>query len=241
MACVVYGGSRGIGKAIASAFLQDGYQVAILARNAQRLEDTVQELQEGLPCKDQLKSFPCDITKEQDVQATSDHILQDVGHVSILINAAGITYDKLLLRTHLSSVEDVIETNLIGPMLTCRTYLKGMVQRKEGCIINIGSIVGQRGNIGQTAYSASKAGLVGFTKSLAKEVKGRGIRVNLIAPGFIDTDMTSTLNRSQLEKMIPLGRFGDANEVAKTALFLAKTPYITGQVLNVDGGLNLVM
>ncbi|XP_072016444.1 carbonyl reductase family member 4-like [Amphiura filiformis] len=240
MACVVYGGSRGIGKAIASAFLQDGFRVAIVARNVQHLEDTISELHEFTHTEDQLLRFSCDITKEQDVIKTSEHIHHTVGAVSILVNSAGINQDSLLIKSKSTNIEDLIQTNLVGPMITCRTFLRGMMQRKDGCIINIGSIVGQRGNAGQTAYSASKAGLVGFTKSLAKEVKDRGIRVNLIAPGFIDTDMTKgIIKRQELEKAIPLGRFGMASEVADAALFLAKSCYITGHVLNVDGGLNL--
>uniref|UniRef100_A0A6P8RAV3 3-ketoacyl-[acyl-carrier-protein] reductase beta subunit n=1 Tax=Geotrypetes seraphini TaxID=260995 RepID=A0A6P8RAV3_GEOSA len=183
----------------------------------------------------------CDVAKEQDVQDTFQEIEKNLGHVKYLINAAGINRDALLLRSKTEDMVSQLHTNLLGTMLTCKAGVKSMMQHHGGAIVNIGSIVGQKGNSGQSIYSASKEGLVGFSRSLAKEVGQKKIRINVVAPGFIHTDMTSSLKEDQLNKMIPLGRFGEASEVAQAVLFLLESPYITGHVLVMDGGLQLLI
>ncbi|KAM9386137.1 carbonyl reductase family member 4 isoform 1-T1 [Pholidichthys leucotaenia] len=186
-------------------------------------------------------AFSCDVSKEQDVQKTFETIHRSCGGISYLVNAAAINRDSLLLRTKAEDMVALLHTNLLGSMLTCRAALRSMLHAKEGAIINIGSVVGLKGNSGQCVYSATKAGLEGFTRSLAKEVASRNIRVNLLAPGFIRTDMTAELKEEDRERSIPLRRFGEPEEVAQAALFLLDSPYITGQVLVVDGGLHLAM
>ncbi|KAG9479940.1 hypothetical protein GDO78_011784 [Eleutherodactylus coqui] len=186
-------------------------------------------------------ALSCDIASEQDVQRTFQEIVKNVGNVNYLVNAAGINRDALLLRTKTEDILSQLSINLIGPMYTCKAALRGMIQQQDGAIVNIGSIVGHKGNAGQSVYSASKEGLVGFSKSLAKEVARKNVRVNVVAPGFIHTDMTSDLEETHVNRNIPLGRFGEVDDVAQAVAFLLRSPYITGQVLVVDGGLQLQM
>ncbi|XP_018415549.1 PREDICTED: carbonyl reductase family member 4 [Nanorana parkeri] len=230
--CAVFGGSRGIGKAVAKVLLQRDYKVAIISRNLEASKAAAGELQAHL-------ALSCDITNEQEVQHTFQEVVKSVGHVNYLVNAAGINRDGLLMRTKSEDILSQLSVNLIGPMHTCKAALRSMVQQQGGAIVNIGSVVGHKGNAGQSVYSASKEGLVGFSKSLAKEVARKNIRVNVVAPGFILTDMTSSLDMDSLSRNIPLNRFGEADEVAHAVAFLLDSPYVTGHVLVVDGGLQL--
>ncbi|XP_062858135.1 carbonyl reductase family member 4 [Trichomycterus rosablanca] len=228
---VVVGGSRGIGRAVAQLLAQRGNRVVVISRNQETAQATADTLSGG-----EHVGLGCDVSKEQEVQRAFDIIAKTCGPVGYLVNAAGINRDALLLRSKAEDMVSVLQTNLLGSMLTCRAALRSMLS-KGGAIVNIGSVVGVKGNAGQCVYSASKAGLEGFTRSLAKEVASRNIRVNLVAPGLIRTDMTAGLNEDEEVKRIPLGRFGEPEEVAHSVLFLLEAPYITGQVLLVDGGL----
>ncbi|XP_056416992.1 3-oxoacyl-[acyl-carrier-protein] reductase isoform X1 [Hyla sarda] len=232
--CAVFGGSRGIGKAVAKLLVQRNYKVAVISRNLDAAKATTEELGGHL-------ALSCDVAQEQAVQRTFEEIVKKIGNVNCLVNAAGINRDALLLRTKTEDILSQLSVNLIGSMYTCKVALRGMVQQQDGAIVNIGSIVGHKGNAGQSVYSASKEGLVGFSKSLAKEVAKKNVRVNVVAPGFIHTDMTSSLEESTLNQNIPLGRFGEADDVAQAVTFLLSSPYITGHVLVVDGGLQLQM
>ncbi|XP_044536134.1 3-oxoacyl-[acyl-carrier-protein] reductase isoform X2 [Gracilinanus agilis] len=191
-------------------------------------------------CENHL-ALQCDVAKEEDVQKAFEEMETNLGPVNFLVNAAGINRDGLLLRTKTEDMVSQLHTNLLGSMLTCKAALRNMIQQQGGSIVNIGSVVGLKGNSGQCVYSASKGGLVGFSRSLAKEVARKKIRVNVIAPGFIHTDMTKGMKEEQLMKNIPLGRFGEPSDVAHAVIFLLETPYVTGHVLIVDGGLQLVM
>ncbi|XP_012677129.2 LOW QUALITY PROTEIN: carbonyl reductase family member 4 [Clupea harengus] len=235
---VVFGGSRGIGRAVAMLLAQRGHRVVVISRN----QEAAQATAAALPGADH-KALSCDVSKEQEVQKTFEDIQKTCGNVGYLVNAAGINRDGLLLRTRPDDMVSLLHTNLLGPMLTCRAALRSMLGQ-GGAVVNISSVVGLKGNAGQCAYSASKAGLEGFTRSLAKEVASRNVRVNVVAPGFIRTDMTAGLQedrRRGAQRRIPLGRFGEPEEVAQAVLFLLESPYITGQVLVVDGGLQLAM
>uniref|UniRef100_A0A8D0LD62 3-ketoacyl-[acyl-carrier-protein] reductase beta subunit n=1 Tax=Sphenodon punctatus TaxID=8508 RepID=A0A8D0LD62_SPHPU len=231
--CAIFGGSRGIGKAVAQLLAKKGYRLAVIARSLDVAQTTVNQLGAGH------LAFSCDVAKEQDVQNAFEEVEKNLGHIHYLVNAAGVNRDNLLLRTKTEDMVSQLHTNLLGTMLTCKFAVKSMIQLQGGAIVNIGSIVGLKGNSGQSAYSASKAGLVGFSRSLAKEVARKKIRVNMVAPGFIQTEMTAYLKEDQLKKTIPLGRFGDPQEVAQAVVFLLETPYVTGHVLVVDGGLQL--
>lgn len=182
------------------------------------------------------------ISKEEDVLNMAKDIDAEMGPIDILVNNAGITKDNLIIRMKTKEWDDVIETNLKGTYLCTKSFVKGMMKKRYGKIINIASIVGITGNFGQGNYSASKAGVIGFTKSMAKELASRGINVNAVAPGFIRTDMTEILKddiRDSLVKSIPMGRIGKPEDIANIVVFLAseKSDYITGQVINVDGGM----
>ncbi|XP_073500237.1 3-oxoacyl-[acyl-carrier-protein] reductase isoform X1 [Phyllobates terribilis] len=244
--CAVFGGSRGIGKAVAKLLVQRDYRVVVISRNLDVAKATTEEIG-VIWCVEQACTFchtghlalGCDVAKEQDVQRTFQEIVKNVGNVNYLVNAAGINRDALLLRTKTEDILSQISINLIGSMYTCKAALRGMVQQHGGAIVNIGSIVGHKGNAGQSVYSASKEGLVGFSKSLAKEVGRKNVCVNMVAPGFIHTDMTSGVEETSVDQNIPLGRFGEAEDVAQAVTFLLRSPYITGHVLVVDGGLQL--
>jgi 3-oxoacyl-[acyl-carrier protein] reductase len=234
---LVTGGSRGIGLAISRALAEGGARVAVVARNA---EGAVQAAA-GLPGEGH-RGYGCDVADPAQAHATVTQAEADVGPIGILVNNAGITRDNILVRMKDEEFDEVIATNLKGAFNLTRAVSRGMMKRREGVILNISSVVGLMGNAGQANYAASKAGLLGLTKSVAKELASRGIRCNAIAPGFIRTDMTGTLSDAQvgaLKQIIPLGALGEADDVAEVARFLVgpAARYITGQVLAVDGGM----
>ncbi|XP_037686906.1 carbonyl reductase family member 4 isoform X1 [Choloepus didactylus] len=233
--CAIFGGSRGIGRAVAQVMSQKGYRLAIVARNLEGAKAAARDLG-----GDHL-AFSCDVAKEHDVQNTFEEMEKNLGRVNFLVNAAGINRDNLLVRAKTEDMISQLHTNLLGSMLTCKAAVRTMIQQQGGSIVNVGSIIGLKGNSGQTVYSASKGGLVGFSRALAKEVGRKKIRVNVVAPGFIHTDMTKNLKEEHLKKSIPLGRFGEPMEVAHAVVFLLESPYVTGHVLVVDGGLQLIV
>lgn len=233
--CAIFGGSRGIGRAVAQLMAPKGYRLALIARNLEAAKAAAAELG-----GDHL-ALSCDVAKEHDVQHTFEEMEKHLGQVNFLVNAAGINRDGLLVRTKTEDLVSQLHTNLLGSMLTCRAAMRTMIQQQGGSIVNVGSIIGLKGNSGQSVYSASKGGLVGFSRALAKEVARKKIRVNVVAPGFVRTDMTKDLKEEHLKKNIPLGRFGETIEVAHAIVFLLESPYITGHVLVVDGGLQLAI
>jgi 3-oxoacyl-[acyl-carrier protein] reductase len=232
----VTGSTRGIGLAIARALYGAGANVAIVGRDPERARSVAAEL------GSRATGVACDVAVAEQVEAAITAAESALGPVDILVNNAGLTRDNLLLRLTEADWDAVLDANLKGAFHTTRVAIKGMMKRRSGRIINITSIVGLSGNKGQANYAASKAGLIGFTKSVAKEYAGRGILANCIAPGYIETDMTSGLPeaaKATLLQGIALGRLGRPEDVAGAALFLASdlASYITGQVLVVDGGL----
>ncbi len=234
---LVTGGSRGIGLAIARALVEGGARVAVLARDPVRAAAAAA----GLP-GDGHQGYACDVADPEQARGAIEKVEAEVGPVAILVNNAGITRDNILLRMKDEEFDEVIATNLKGPFNLTRAIARGMMKRKDGVIINITSVVGLIGNAGQSNYAASKAGLVGFTKSVAKELASRGVRCNAVAPGFIRTDMTAELSEEQVKSLrehIPLGNLGEPEDVAGVVRFLAgpAARYITGQVLAVDGGM----
>ena len=238
---VVTGAGRGIGRAIALTFAEAGAKVVCVSRTPQNAEKVAQEIQDK---GGTAWAYPVDVADTEAVNQTAQAILQQTGRVDILVNNAGITRDTLLLRMRDEDWEVVLNVNLRGAFAFTRAFYRTFMKQRSGRIINISSVVGLIGNAGQCNYAASKAGLIGFTKSLAKELAPRGITVNAIAPGFIQTDMTAQLNeewKQTLLQQIPLGRFGEPEDIAQAALFLAGPTgrYITGQVLIVDGGLTM--
>lgn len=235
---VVTGGAQGIGKEIALAFAKEGAKVVIFDVNEEVLNATVKELQ-GYS---QALGIKADVTNLEETEKNINKIIDNFGRVDILVNNAGITRDNLLLRLSESDWDKVLTVNLKGAFNCCKAVCRYMVKQRCGKIINISSVIGIMGNAGQVNYAASKAGLIGVTKSLAKELGSRNITVNAIAPGYIKTVMTEQLPEKVKEEMfkrIPLARFGEASDVAKGVLFLASSDadYITGQVLVIDGGL----
>ncbi|KAM7328570.1 3-oxoacyl-[acyl-carrier-protein] reductase [Alexandromys fortis] len=232
--CAVFGGSRGIGRAVAQLMAQKGYRLAIVARNLEVAKAAAGELGGNH------LAFSCDVAKEEDVQHTFEEMEKHLGPVNFLVNAAGINRDSLLVRAKTEDMISQLHTNLLGSMLTCKAAMKTMIQQ-GGSIVNVGSVIGSKGNVGQSVYSATKGGLIGFSRSLAKEVARKKVRVNVVAPGFIHTDMTKHLKEEHFKKNILLGRFGEALDVAHAVVFLLESPYITGHVLVVDGGLQLTI
>jgi len=234
---LVTGGSRGIGRAIAQSLAEGGARVAVVGRNGERAEAAAEELPgEGHA------GFACDVADAGQVSTTLSAVEAAIGPVDILVNNAGITRDNLLLRMSSEEFDEVIGANLKGAFNFTKAVARGMMKRRSGAILNISSVVGLIGNAGQANYAASKAGLHGMTKSVAKELASRGVRCNAIAPGFITTDMTGELSESQIEALlgrIPLGALGAPADVADAARFLVGpgARYITGQVLAVDGGM----
>lgn len=234
---VVTGGSRGIGRAIAQALARAGAKVAVVGRSGESAQRAAAELPgEGHG------GYACDVADPEQVNTTVGAIEAGQGPVGILVNNAGITRDNILLRMKDEEFDEVIAANLKGAFNFTRAVTRGMMKRRAGAILNITSVVGLTGNAGQANYAASKAGMVGLTKSVAKELASRGIRCNAIAPGFIETDMTDALNESQVEALlgqIPLGALGGPEDIAEAAVFLVspRARYITGQVLAVDGGM----
>ena len=235
---LVTGGTRGIGLAIAEALHGAGARVALTGRDAARAREVAAKLGEGVI------GVGCDVANEAEVNQAVAEVEQRLGPVDILVNNAGMTRDNILLRLSGEDWDAVLDANLKGAFHTTKAVVKGMMKRRAGRIINITSVVGLIGNKGQANYAASKAGLIGFTKSVAKEYASRNVLANCIAPGFIDTDMTNALPeeaRASLLQAIALGRLGRAGDVADAVLFLASdlSGYITGQVLVVDGGMVL--
>ncbi|MDX2232000.1 MAG: 3-oxoacyl-[acyl-carrier-protein] reductase [Leptolyngbyaceae cyanobacterium bins.349] len=235
---VVTGASRGIGRAIALALATEGATVAVnYASSKDAAEQVVAEIT-GMGS--QAIALPGDVSKADQVDQLMNTVMDKWGHIDILVNNAGITRDTLLLRMKPEDWQAVIDLNLTGVFLCTRAVSKIMLKQKSGRIINITSVAGQMGNPGQANYSAAKAGVIGFTKTVAKELATRGITVNAVAPGFISTDMTAELKSDEILKFIPLGRYGQPEEIAGMVRFLAADPaagYITGQVMNVDGGM----
>lgn len=232
---VVTGGSRGIGAAIVRALLRDGAKVYSLSRSVGQV---AAEIAEQGDCT----WLETDLADEEALSARMTEILAEEQGVQVLVNNAGVTKDGLIFRMSRADWDAVLALNLTATFLTCKLVARDMAKRRVGSIINISSVVGLTGNPGQTNYSAAKAGVIGFSKSLAREISGRGVRVNVIAPGYIDTDMTKSLSegmKQTIASMIPLGRTGSPEDVAEMVAFLAsdRSAYITGQVLQVDGGL----
>lgn len=237
---LVTGGSKGIGKAIAIRLAEKGVKVAINYNSSEdAAENLVKTIREsgGIALK-----VRADVSKLAQVKAMMSNISNEWGGVNILVNNAGIIDDRLLVRMSDDSWQRVIDVNLNGTFYTTRSVLKDMMRERWGRIINIGSVVALRGNPAQTNYTASKAAIIGFTKALAKEVATRGITVNVIAPGYFETETTSVLSDDQRNRwlsLIPQGHFGDVDDVAHMAAYLAddKANYVTGQVISVDGGM----
>jgi 3-oxoacyl-[acyl-carrier protein] reductase len=235
---IITGASRGIGRATALALASEGAKVVVnYATSSPAAEEVVAAITD---MGGHAIALQADVSKLDQVDALVNQTLEKLGRVDILVNNAGITRDTLLLRMKPEDWQAVIDLNLTGVFLCTRAVSKVMLKQKSGRIINITSVAGQMGNPGQANYSAAKAGVIGFTKTVAKELATRGITVNAVAPGFIATDMTSGLKSDEILKYIPLGRYGAPEEVAGMIRFLAADPaaaYITGQVFNVDGGM----
>ena len=233
---IVTGGSRGIGAEIVSKLASMGANIAVIYAGNQTAAEAVCE-----KCRKdhgvEAKLYQCNVASFEETKAAVAAIKADFGTVHILVNNAGVTKDGLLAMMSEGSWDAVLDTNLKGAFNMIRHCTGLFLRAKEGCIINISSVSGLMGNAGQCNYSASKAGLVGLPKSVAKELAPKGIRCNAIAPGFIRTDMTGTQENNPLLSMIPLGRMGEGSEVAEAAAYLATANYVTGEVLRVDGGI----
>jgi 3-oxoacyl-[acyl-carrier protein] reductase len=235
---IVTGASRGIGRATAIALAATGVKVVVnYAQSSGAAEEVVTEIEKNGGNAIALKA---DVSKTEEVDSLIEQTLKTFGRIDILVNNAGITRDTLLLRMKLEDWQAVIDLNLTGVFLCTKAVSKVMLKQKSGRVINITSVAGLMGNPGQANYSAAKAGVIGFSKTVAKELAVRGITVNAVAPGFIVTDMTNDLKADEILKYIPLARYGQPEEVAGMIRFLATDPsaaYITGQVFNVDGGM----
>ncbi len=237
---LITGSTRGIGKAIAQELARAEAQVVITGREGTRAVEVAREIEQNFGV--QALGVELHLENPQSVKSAFAKVEEQWGGVDILVNNAGITRDKLFLRMSLEDWEEVIRVNLTGTFLITSLAVKGMLKNRWGRIVNISSIVGFMGNVGQVNYSTTKAGLIGFTKSLAKELASRNITVNAVAPGFIETDMTAVLSEDIKEsylKNIPLGRFGTPEDVAYAVLFLCSdmASYITGEVIHVNGGM----
>lgn len=239
---LVTGASRGIGKEIALAFAKEGvYVIVNYSGSEQRAKEVVEKMQ---AVGGNGEIYQCDVSDGTQVKTMIDSIVERHKKIDIIVNNAGITRDNLLMKMTEKDFDDVIDINLKGAFHTAKSAIRYMMKQRSGKIINISSIVGVVGNAGQINYSASKAGLLGLTKSLAKEVASRGITVNAVAPGFIETEMTAVLSEAVVEGMmknIPLKKFGKPEDIANVVLFLAseKADYITGQTIEVNGGMNM--
>ena len=236
----ITGATRGIGRAIALELANEGYKIALNYRTEnEALETLKKEISElGTEC------YPVqgDVSKAEDSERMTKEIIEHFEQIDVLVNNAGITKDKLIQRMKEEEFTDVINVNLVGTFNITKNVIKYMTKKRYGKIINLSSVVGISGNAGQSNYAASKAGIIGFTKSIAKELASRNITANAVAPGFIQTDMTNVLKdeiKEEIESTIPLKRLGTAEDVAKVVKFLASddSNYITGQVINVDGGM----
>ena len=236
---VVTGSTRGIGKEIAASFAREGANVVVVSRDQEAASRVSQELvAEGFHAV----GFGCDVTNLKSVEEIVNKILDKYNRIDILVNNAGITKDNLLLRMNESDWDQVLNINLRGVFNCTKSVIRPMLKARKGKIISISSVIGITGNAGQANYAASKAGIIGFSKSIAREVASRGITVNCVAPGYIQTDMTAQLPekiRTEILKNIPLQRFGTAHDVAGVCVFLASkdADYITGQTILVDGGM----
>ena len=236
---IVTGGSRGIGYSIAQALAGAGAKVAVLARDGAKAEQAARSLGDSAA-----RGFACDVANARQVETTVGTVEREFGKIDILVNNAGTTRDNLLFRINEDDWSTVLDTNLKGAFLMTKHAARGMIKRRWGRIVNITSVVGISGNKGQANYTASKAGLIGLTKSVSKELASRNVLVNAVAPGFIDTELTRKITgeaRQTLIRAIPMGRLGQGSDVASAVLFLASdfASYITGQVLVVDGGMVL--
>lgn len=239
---IITGGNAGIGKAIAIAFAKQGAHLALFATNKEKGGQTVEEIKTLTNGQVNVKFYQVNVADTQAVEESVKQVQEDFGSVHILVNNAGVTKDGLLMKMSEEDWDVVLDVNLKSVFNTCRALIRPFIKAKKGKIINVSSVVGLTGNAGQINYASSKSGMIGFTKSLAKEVAARGICVNCIAPGFIQTNMTEVLTENQRQAIlnqIPMARLGEPEEIAKAALFLASSmsDYITGQVLTVDGGM----
>jgi len=233
---IVTGGSRGIGRAIAGDLAGVGAKVAILGRDQANAIAAAGEIGNGA------RGYRCDVSLASEIETALAAIERDLGAPDILVNNAGLTRDNLLFRIGEDDWDEVLDTNLKGPFLVTKLAARGMIKRRWGRIVNITSVVGLMGNKGQANYAASKAGLIGFTKAVARELASRNVTVNAVAPGYIDTELTRNISeeaKQTLQAAIPLARLGTGHDVAAAVLFLASdlASYITGQVLVVDGGM----
>jgi 3-oxoacyl-[acyl-carrier protein] reductase len=236
---IVTGGSRGIGLAIVHRLAGDGLHVVAVARNKEKLDEVTRAL---LAEDRSVEALACDVADSAALAAAVEQVAERHGRLDVLVNNAGITRDGLLLRMDDADFDAVIATNLKSAFVATRAAARYVMRAKSGRIINIGSVSGVVGNVGQCNYAASKAALIGFTKSVAKELAGKQVTANVVAPGFITTDMTDALNekiRDQVKALIPMRRFGQPEEIAAVVSFLASEPasYLTGQVICVDGGM----
>jgi len=236
---LVTGASQGIGRACAVELARAGSTVVLAARNEAKLAEAVKEIEDA---GGQAAALALDIANEESIKAAAKTVLERCGKVEILVNNAGITRDDVLPRMKRADWDDVLNTNLTGVFLLTQALIRPMLKNRWGRIVNISSVVGRTGQAGQVNYAASKAGLIGFTRSMAREVASRGITVNAVAPGYIETPMTAVLNdeqRSAMLAQIPLGRPGTDREIAQAVAFLASdgAAYITGHVLDVNGGM----
>jgi 3-oxoacyl-[acyl-carrier protein] reductase len=236
---LVTGASQGIGRAVALRLAKDGISVALAARNEGKLKEVAAEI---TAAGGKAEIFVLDVASEESIKSAAKSVLAHYGKLDILVNNAGITRDNLLLRMKRADWDDVLQTNLTGTFLLTQALMGSMIKARSGRIINISSVVGRIGQAGQANYAASKAGLIGFTQSLAREIASRGVTANVVAPGFIESPMTAVLDEKQNQSIlthIPLGRIGSDADVAHAVAFLASDAagYITGHVLDVNGGM----
>lgn len=238
---LVTGAGRGIGRAIAHRFAEEGAKVAVVSRTLENATKVAEEIRAkgGVSW-----AFALDVSDPTTIESEIPKILAEIEHVDILVNNAGVTRDGLLMRMSIDDWDAVIDTNLRSAFVMIKALSRQFAKRRSGSIINVASVVGLMGNVGQANYAASKAGLFGLTKTVAKELAGRGVTCNAIAPGFIATDMTDTLPdkvKDEAKSHIPLGRFGAAEDVASAAAYLAGPggAYLTGHILTVDGGMSM--
>jgi len=239
---IVTGGGRGIGRAIAARLAEEGANLAIFYHsNDAAAKETAEKVRAaGVECE----LFKGDVSSPRDVEALFTSVSDTFGRVDILVNNAGITRDNLMIRMKEEEFDDVLQTNLKGTYLCTRAALRPMIRARWGRIVNVSSVVGLVGNAGQANYAASKAGIIGFTKSVAREVAQRGITVNAVAPGYVETELTGSLPekvKEQIREQVPAGRFGEPEEVAEVVALLVaeKAGYLTGQTVAVDGGITM--